>query len=246
MESRILDETLNEKILERIKWRHAICPSGTVADRPCFVQREMPIIRILIEKTHPRLCLVTQSDWTDNLVQTGVVWSLHDHAMLHALSECYLIFHQPAKHHKMLHMLHLDTCAWFPVNNILRPTIKFQNALDEALQYWPTDPPMAWQSLCKLWQEFGFLWPQKIILGIIVLCPIHITREGVLIVFRLHIGHKIHVKRMFKQTEKDRLYHLRLTKDEVNAELQVQVSALQQRLRQGIYVYAYQFVSLDT
>lgn len=160
-----LDEETSEVILKRIKWRHGIRPSGELADQPSFVLRAMPDI-VLVSPDQSRSFLVTESTWSDNLVNSCVLWTLHDDATIDAAAECHAIFQrrQPVNQ-RTLHYLHFETFAWFPINSILRPTKKFQKALDEALQQWPETPQLAWQQLCQVWQEFGYLWPQKIVLG---------------------------------------------------------------------------------
>ncbi|KAG2226721.1 hypothetical protein INT45_001068 [Circinella minor] len=195
MDSQIIDSELNQKILSQINWRHGILPSGTIATDPCFVFREMPIIKMFVIDPHydptvataattsryHQTVLVTQSEWTFNLVHSGVIHNLHDDSTLQALSDCQLLFHQLEKPQiKMLHLLHFDTVAWLRVDDILRSTKGFGKTLDNALQYWPSDPPKAWSELCnKVWKVYGFLWPQKII-----------------------IGHKRHVKQAYKVTTK--------------------------------------------
>ncbi|KAI9255627.1 hypothetical protein BDA99DRAFT_146628 [Phascolomyces articulosus] len=189
MNTQAIDRELNQKILSQINWRHGILPSGLVAKDPCFNFREMPIIKMfIIEPTSPQqqqnpapipsttvkstqsshqTILVTQSDWTFNLVHSGAIYNLHDDATLQALSDCQLIFHQFEKpHQKTLHLLHFETVAWFRVDDILKCTKKFENALEDTLACWPEDPEKAWHRLChNIWLVFGFLWPQKIMLG---------------------------------------------------------------------------------
>ncbi|KAI9494023.1 hypothetical protein BDB00DRAFT_787463 [Zychaea mexicana] len=166
MDSQAIDRELNEKILSQINWRHGILPSGDIATDPCFVLQEMPIIKLyVLDQATVQPVLVTQSDWTFNLVHSGAVYNLTDDSTLRALSDCQLIFHRLEKpHRKTLHMLNFETVAWFRVDDILQPTKKVQDALDDALQYWPNEPAKAWQGLCKVWTVYGFLWPQKIML----------------------------------------------------------------------------------
>ncbi|KAI8137405.1 hypothetical protein BJV82DRAFT_340538 [Fennellomyces sp. T-0311] len=147
MASQTIDQELNAKILAQIYWRHGILPFGDIANDPGFI-------------------LVTQSDWTAKLVTSGVIWNLYDDSTLRALSNCQLIFHRPERlEEKTLHLLHFDTVAWFRVREVRRPTGKLQKALDDALQHWPNNKLQAWQELCEVWKKFGFLWPQKIMLG---------------------------------------------------------------------------------
>ncbi|KAI9027273.1 hypothetical protein CLU79DRAFT_833192 [Phycomyces nitens] len=192
-----LEEGTTERLLERLKgWNKGISYSGTVADSPCFVQKDMPRITPLSQDQSVAM-VITQSDWTSSLVDTGVLWNMHNDTTMHALSECQLLFHTPqtaldSESTKTLHLLSYDTFAWFPVNRIFRPTQRLQTALDISLDYWPKNPLLAWEGLCKIWKEFGFFWPQKIVLGRI-----------------------IHVKKTYKvPLVKDGLLYLSLAKDE--------------------------------
>ncbi|KAI7860076.1 hypothetical protein BDC45DRAFT_564089 [Circinella umbellata] len=205
MDSQIIDSELNQRILSQINWRHGILPSGTIATDPCFVFREMPIIKMTVIDPHydptaataartapyHQTILVTQSEWTFNLVHSGVIHNLHDDSTLQALSDCQLLFHKLEKpQKKILHLLHFVTVAWLRVDDILQLTKSFEKALDDALQHWPSNPSKAWYELCnKVWKVYGFLWPQKII-----------------------IGHKRHVKQAYKVTteeESEEIQHAR-------------------------------------
>ncbi|KAI9302790.1 hypothetical protein BJ944DRAFT_289889 [Cunninghamella echinulata] len=167
-----LDEALMEQLLAKLNWKSGIRPLGDIATESCFVQKQMPFIKQQLVETQSSSILVTQSSWTNQLIHSGVISDINDHTTMHSLSELHLLFHtrqqQPA--HRTFHRLQYDAHAYFLVNQILRPTIKFQRVLESALNHLPNDPDRAWQELCKVWHDFGFLWPQKIILG----CKHHI------------------------------------------------------------------------
>ncbi|CAO3638726.1 unnamed protein product [Cunninghamella echinulata] len=162
-----LDEALMEQLLAKLNWKSGIRPLGDIATESCFVQKQMPFIKQQLVETQSSSILVTQSSWTNQLIHSGVISDINDHTTMHSLSELHLLFHtrqqQPA--HRTFHRLQFDAHAYFLVNQILRPTIKFQRVLESALNHLPDDPDRAWQELCKVWHDFGFLWPQKIILG---------------------------------------------------------------------------------
>ncbi|ORX62654.1 hypothetical protein DM01DRAFT_1330780 [Hesseltinella vesiculosa] len=126
----------------------------------------MPVITCLLD--HPSTTyMVTQSSWTHQLVRHGVISHLHDNVTMQALSELHLLFHtqQQQPTHRTMHRIYSHAQAYFPVNHIYRPTVKLQKALDAALAFYPHDPVQAWHALCAIWHDFGFLWPQKIVLG---------------------------------------------------------------------------------
>lgn len=162
-----IDTQLNERILHQIKWQHGILPSGRISKHKCFVLKAMPVIKLLVDKgKRPATLLVTQSKWTANLVESAALCNLYDDSTLQALAECAMIFHRPEKpKEETFHLLYYDTHAYFRVSDILQPTAKFQQALDPVLEHWPKDPARAWQGLCRVWNEFGYLWPRKIMLG---------------------------------------------------------------------------------
>ena len=238
MDSQIIDSELNQKILSQINWRHGILPSGTIATDPCFVFREMPVIKMFVIDPHQdptaataattapyhQAVFVTQSEWTFNLVHSGAIYNLHDDSTLRALSDCQLIFHQLEKpQKKTLHLLHFDTVAWFRVGDILRSTKSFEKTLDDALQYWPSDPSKAWHELCNnVWKVYGFLWPQKIILGKLndySYCCFHFGLS-----FILYKGHRRHVKQAYKVTtaeESSQIQHFRQIHAREDANIQM-------------------------
>ncbi|KAI8393816.1 uncharacterized protein BYT42DRAFT_609582 [Radiomyces spectabilis] len=202
----MLSATLTEKVLSRLKdWKLGIRPSGELADFPCFVQTDIPRITPLIED---QSCawIVTQSAWTANLVSCGVLWTMNNDSTMRAFSECQMMFHPRLSdpHHKVVHLLHFDTHAWFPINRILRPTVKCQSAIESALANLP-DQEETWKALCRVWHEFGFFWPQKIVLG-----------------------QRVHIKVPYQLTsEKERLYRLKIAKDEAFIEFQRQKGKLE-------------------
>ncbi|KAI8339883.1 hypothetical protein BC941DRAFT_236348 [Chlamydoabsidia padenii] len=202
------DLDLMEEILARVDWKCGIRPLGNLATEVCFVQNEMPIIKRLVEKPSNSL-LVTQSSWTSHLVDTGILSNLNNDTTMHSLSELHLLFHtrQQQPGHRTLHHLHLDSQAYFSVNHILRPTIKFQRALEEALSHLHVDNERAWQSLCKVWHDFGYLWPEKIILG-----------------HRHHVKHNYQVK-----ADSERVYQLQIAKDHTSALLDMELQKSQSK-----------------
>ncbi|CAO3628155.1 unnamed protein product [Cunninghamella blakesleeana] len=195
-----LDIELTKDILERIpNWKKGITPSGELAKENAFVQKNIPAITTLT-KDHSTAYLVTHSSWTQQLVKSGVLWDHNNDSTLQSLSIAQFLFypHQHSTHpiqlaNKQFHMLYYETCAWFPINHILRPTIQFQKAIIKALiPYSNRDYHQVLKNLNQVFNTFGFLWPQKIILG-----------------------HRIHVKKNYKAlTDDERLMRLRIAKDE--------------------------------
>lgn len=69
-----IDTQLNERILHQIKWQHGILPSGRISKHKCFVLKAMPVIKLLVDKgKRPATLLVTQSEWTANLVESAAL-----------------------------------------------------------------------------------------------------------------------------------------------------------------------------
>lgn len=168
-----LDIELTKDILERIPdWKKGITPSGELAKENCFIQKSIPTI-IPLTKDHSTAYLVTHSSWTQQLVKNGVLWDHNNDSTLQSLSMAQFLFY-PNQHsthplqlaNKQFHMLDYETCAWFPINHILRPTIQFQRAIIDALiPYSNNDYHQVLKNLNQVFNTFGFLWPQKIILG---------------------------------------------------------------------------------
>ncbi|KAI8071708.1 hypothetical protein BC940DRAFT_155626 [Gongronella butleri] len=190
----MLDPGVTKDILERLpEWKLGLTPSGELAKEPCFVQQRLPrMVRLVSENT--TATLVTTTTWTSRLVEHGVVWDTSNDTSLRSLAMLQLVFY-PQQHldtveAKTLHMLLHDTCAWFPVNHILRPTKKFQRAIERALQ--PNDPRQALLNLIHVFHTFGFLWPQRIILG-----------------------RRLHVRKSYRSRQKHALLQLRMAKDDV-------------------------------
>ncbi|CAO3595459.1 unnamed protein product [Absidia cylindrospora] len=195
-----LEPELTKSILERIPdWKLAITPSGKLAKQSSFVQKYMPPIIALTQDESTAL-MVTHSAWTHRLVDQGVLWDTSNDSTIHSLSMAQLLFY-PQQHaqnpltyaKKTLHMILFQTCACFSVNQILRPTLRFQQAIETALIPYPMDFRQVLENLMGVFNTYGFLWPQKIILG-----------------------RRIHVKKSYKvYTTEERLMHLRIAKDDV-------------------------------
>ncbi|KAH8551953.1 hypothetical protein BGW37DRAFT_528730 [Umbelopsis sp. PMI_123] len=201
-----LDDSIAEQILENIQWRLGITPSGKPARYPCFVLSAIPEIITIHQQPH-RSFIVTQSDWTANLVSSCVVSNTFEYTTLQALSDCQLLFENYSSintERKTLHLLQLDAKAWFSTANILRPTTKLRQQLESALQLWPKDESRAWVALQRVWSDFGYFWPRKI-----------------------QLGHRFHVPWPFKvpYDQPDKLYPLRLAKDEASTRIEYTINS---------------------
>jgi hypothetical protein len=201
-----LDDSVAEQVLSTVPWRFGITPSGKPAPYPCFVLSAMPNIITTHQQPH-RTFIVTQSEWTANLVSSCVVWNTFEHTTLQALSDCQLLFENYSSihsEHKVLHLLQLDAKAWFSTGNILRPITKFRQQLESALQLWPKDEKRAWIALQRVWSDFGYFWPRKI-----------------------QLGHRTHVPWPFSVPHDlpDKLYPLRLAKDDACTRLEYKINS---------------------
>lgn len=201
-----LDDSTSEQILSSVPWRYGITPSGKQAPYPCFVLSAMPDIITIHQQPH-RTFIVTQSDWTANLVSSCVVWSTFEYTTLQALSDCQLLFENYSSiqsERKTLHLLQLDARAWFSTANILRPTMKLRQQLESALSLWPKDEKRGWVALQRVWSDFGYFWPRKI-----------------------QLGHRFHVPWPFEVPKDlpDKLYPLRLAKDEASTRIEYTINS---------------------
>ncbi|KAI9284137.1 hypothetical protein BC943DRAFT_85182 [Umbelopsis sp. AD052] len=166
----------------------------------------MPEI-ITIQQQPLRTFIVTQSDWTANLVSSCVAWSTFEYTTLQALSDCQLLFENYSSintERKTLHLLQLDARAWFSTANILRPTMKLRQQLESALSLWPKDKNRAWVAIQRVWSDFGYFWPRKI-----------------------QLGHRLHVPWPFEVPHDlpDKLYPLRLAKDEATTRIEYTINS---------------------
>ncbi|ORX58804.1 hypothetical protein DM01DRAFT_1207100 [Hesseltinella vesiculosa] len=201
----MLEPNVTKEILERLPdWNRAITPSGKVAKEPCFVQQRMPLITLL-RQDHTSARLVTHSAWTHQLVDNGILWDTSNDITMRSLAMTQLLFYpqqhtaDPVDHAaKCFHAFLFKTCAWMPVNQILRPTLKFQRALEHALTPPNQDPRHALQKLIIVFHVFGFLWPQRVILG-----------------------RRMHLKKPYRvRSRRDRLLQLRIAMDKVYQKFQ--------------------------
>lgn len=168
-----LDNEKTNELLGRLdEWRLAICPDGTLATQPCFVLNQRP--SIIIHPDQPFISpqqqpitteLITEREWSDNLVECGAMTHLNDDILMKTLSEFYMIFHSSDRviNRNTLHSLKLLKHASFKVDNILRPTRIFQNKLEQLASI--PDLNTKWEHLLDIWNTFGYLWPRKIVLG---------------------------------------------------------------------------------
>lgn len=168
-----LDNDRTNELLGKLdEWRLAICPDGALSTQPCFVLNQRPSITIhpdqsfLSPQQQPITTeLITEREWSDNLVECGAMTHLNDDILMKTLSEFYMIFHSSDKviNRNTLHSLKLLKHASFKVDNILRPTRIFQSKLEQLASI--PDLNAKWEHLLDIWNTFGYLWPRKIVLG---------------------------------------------------------------------------------
>lgn len=169
-----LDLNNTKKLLKRLdEWRNGICPNGTLAKEPCFVLEHRPAISI-----HPDQSissqrqvitteLITEREWSDNLIDCGAITHLNDDILMKTMSDFFMIFHSSDKVNNCntLHSLQLRKHASFKVDTILRPTSALQLRIQKLLKDDTSNLNAKWDELVDIWNTFGYLWPRKIILG---------------------------------------------------------------------------------
>jgi hypothetical protein len=169
-----LDAESTHKLLSRLQgWRSGICPDGTLAKEACFVLAHRPSITIHPDQSFINSPLqqqqtteiITERDWSQNLVDCGAITHLQDDLMIKTMSDFYMIFHslEQVNNCNTLHSLQLRKHASFKVDNILRPTRQLHAKIQELLVQIEED--RKWDKLLDIWNTFGYLWPRKIILG---------------------------------------------------------------------------------
>ncbi|CEP15268.1 hypothetical protein [Parasitella parasitica] len=115
--------------------------------------------------------VITYSQWTENFVQSGVLHQ-DDTVTKNSLAICSAIFRNDPKFAKLRtmqkHKNHSSTVtidAYIALNKVADLGIDFNAELTEAQEHWHRNPHVAWDKLCHIWNKYGFLWPQKALLG---------------------------------------------------------------------------------
>ncbi|KAI9282348.1 hypothetical protein BY458DRAFT_531270 [Sporodiniella umbellata] len=110
--------------------------------------------------------IVSESVWTDCLVESGAITTMNDDSLIQSLSNFYMMFHSYEKNRSTrctLHSLQIDKQAVFNVDRIMRPTEDLKESILEIQKQ--SNSNKQWASLLHLWNEFGYFWPRKIMLG---------------------------------------------------------------------------------
>lgn len=169
-----LDLENTKKLLNRLdEWRYGICPNGALSKQPCFVLEHRPTISIHPDQsinTHQQVVtteLITEREWSDNLVDCGAITHLNDDILMKTMSDFFMIFHSSDKVNNCntLHSLQVRKHASFKVDNILRPISKLQIRIQELLKDETSNLNTKWEELVDIWTTYGYLWPRKIVLG---------------------------------------------------------------------------------
>lgn len=165
-----LDLENTKKLLNRLdEWRSGICPDGKLAKEACFVLEHRPTITIHPDQLQQIVTteIITEREWSENLIDCGVMTHLNDDILMKTLSDFFMIFHSLDEPNSCntLHSIHLLKHASFKVDNILRPTRLLQHKLKDLFMDDDENNISKWQKLVNIWNTFGYLWPRKIILG---------------------------------------------------------------------------------
>lgn len=184
MDNLLIDKPERRRILGQIgSWNFGIAPSGNLAQEPSFVHHAVPdIFREVSDDVDTTIdssatvCeyspIITRSEWTENLIRSGAS-NPNDAITIKSLAICSSIFRDNvefvrhnSKQTPKIHYTRATTNAYVRLNNIARLTTEFENEISKAQEHWPQNPQRSWDSLCRIWNKYGFLWPEKLHLGI--------------------------------------------------------------------------------
>ncbi|KAI8991315.1 hypothetical protein BDF20DRAFT_35613 [Mycotypha africana] len=190
----LISKDERRRILRQTKdWNKALLPNGKLALEPCFVHQSVPDIIPIFnisenatinddseatysyhqqQRKATHLCMQTKTYWTRNLFYSGIA-DPSDTQTLKALKFCTTVFKDDGelkrimsvKRKKDLHRLRYQTKAVIDLTDIARLTSGFENYLKEAMEAWPEEPKTSWNRLVRIWKRYGFLWPEKLYLG---------------------------------------------------------------------------------
>ncbi|KAI8881739.1 hypothetical protein K501DRAFT_334492 [Backusella circina FSU 941] len=165
-----LDPDETETLLYRLQdWRYGICPSGKLSNKGCFVLAKMPSIIVQPDITKPVATqVITDSKWTENLVENGTIQHINDNALINTLADLYMLFSSNVLHRvthgvHTVHAIQIRKYATISMDAILRPTDSMKKSIEKALA--ETDVNVRWNKLLEFWDEFGYFWPRKIVFG---------------------------------------------------------------------------------
>lgn len=168
MDNLELNKDERRRILGSLQdWNMGITPQGKLAPESCFVHNAVP--DILYEPNNDRFQTTfssTRSEWSANLVQSNTL-NPCDTETVKSLSVCKAIFHPESvtSTANVIHLINHNLKACVKVNNIARLTKDFEDELTKAEEHWPHSPQKSWDQLCRIWNKYGFLWPQKVEIG---------------------------------------------------------------------------------
>ncbi|KAK4509408.1 Plasma membrane ATPase [Mucor velutinosus] len=179
----LLDKPERRRILGQIEnWNFGIAPNGNLAQEHSFVHQAVPDIfredtvdgdsatltDMAIDGYSP---IITRSEWTENLIQSGAS-NPNDATTVKSLAICSSIFRNDvdftrlqSKQKPKIHYTSITTNACVRLDNIARLTTEFENDISKAQEHWPQHPQVSWDKLCRIWNKYGFLWPEKLHLG---------------------------------------------------------------------------------
>ncbi|GAN06863.1 hypothetical protein MAM1_0138c06353 [Mucor ambiguus] len=183
MNSLLLDKPERRRILGQIEnWNFGIAPNGNLAQEHSFVHQAVPDIfrEDAVDEDSTTLTemamdgyspIITRSEWTENLIQSGAS-NPNDATTVKSLSICSSIFRNDvdftrlqSKQKPKIHYTCVTTNACVRLDNIARLTTEFENDISKAQEHWPQHPQVSWDKLCRIWNKYGFLWPEKLHLG---------------------------------------------------------------------------------
>ncbi|KAI8878714.1 hypothetical protein K501DRAFT_28619 [Backusella circina FSU 941] len=160
------DTNIQQYILDDIisDWRFGIKPSGELAKRPYLSEQFRPDFSVAKPFKKEDSKVICDTDWTQNLARSGI-YEKWDGITMNSLSVT-----RPLTQTKKKKTHYQIECTPFMLINLSTPKrvtdelnkklVAIESQHDAVKDYKET-----WKSLRLLFEEYGFLWPEIIVIG---------------------------------------------------------------------------------